>query len=135
MVKLTEEMRDTFSKVKTFSVATASKDGEPNVVPIGMIWLQDDSETIWLADNFMNKTLANLRENPRLSLNVWDRESDLSYQIKCDVEILSEGGEFQQMKDKVKARNPKMPAKNLIRAHVTDVFCTDPGPGAGKRLL
>ena len=52
MVKLDEKMKTAFSKVKIFPVATASKDGVPNVVPIGFCQLVDD-ETIWIADNFM----------------------------------------------------------------------------------
>ena len=70
MAKLTEEMKTAFSKVKVFPVATASKDGIPNVVPIGFCWIVDD-ETVWIADNFMTKSLANLAENPVVALDVW----------------------------------------------------------------
>ena len=63
MVKLTAEMKEAFSKMKIFPVATASKDGTPNVIPLGIVELIDD-ETIWITDNFMNKTLSNLRVNP-----------------------------------------------------------------------
>ena len=69
MVKLNEEMKTAFSKVKTFPVATASKEGVPNVVPIGFCLLVDD-ETIWIADNFMVKSLANLEENPNVAIYV-----------------------------------------------------------------
>jgi len=66
MVKLNEDMKTAFSKVKIFPVATASKEGVPNVVPIGFCLLVDD-ETIWIADNFMVKSLANLEENPKVA--------------------------------------------------------------------
>ena len=36
MVKLTDEMKEDFAKMKIFPFATASKDGEPNVIPIGV---------------------------------------------------------------------------------------------------
>lgn len=55
IVKLSEEMKTAFSKVKIFPVATASNDGIPNVVPIGFCQLVDD-ETIWIVDNFMVKS-------------------------------------------------------------------------------
>ena len=71
MVALTEEMKKAFATVKTFPVATASKDGWPNVVPIGFVELIDD-ETIWIADNFMVKTLANIKENPKVSIYVYE---------------------------------------------------------------
>ncbi len=42
MVKLTADMKETFSKMKVFPVATASKDGTPNVVPLAMVRIVDD---------------------------------------------------------------------------------------------
>jgi predicted pyridoxine 5'-phosphate oxidase superfamily flavin-nucleotide-binding protein len=44
MVKLTDEMKEDFAKMKIFPFATASKDGEPNVIPIGMCNLQEDGK-------------------------------------------------------------------------------------------
>jgi predicted pyridoxine 5'-phosphate oxidase superfamily flavin-nucleotide-binding protein len=74
MVKLTNEMKEDFAKMKIFPFATASKDGEPNVIPIGMCNLQEDGETIWIADNYFNKTRNNLDENPRGAIYVWGPE-------------------------------------------------------------
>ncbi|HNB03165.1 MAG TPA: pyridoxamine 5'-phosphate oxidase family protein, partial [Methanoregulaceae archaeon] len=37
MVKLNDEMKETFAKVKLFPVATASKSGVPNVAPIAFV--------------------------------------------------------------------------------------------------
>ncbi|MFZ0004517.1 MAG: pyridoxamine 5'-phosphate oxidase family protein, partial [Methanoregula sp.] len=59
MAKLTAEMKEAFGKMKIFPVATASKDGTPNVVPIGVVELVSD-DTIWITDNFMHKSLENL---------------------------------------------------------------------------
>ena len=56
MAKLTAEMKEAFRKMKVFPVATASKDGTPNVIPIGIVELVSD-DTIWITDNFMNKSL------------------------------------------------------------------------------
>ena len=63
MVKLTADMKEAFSRMKVFPVATAAKDGTPNVVPLAMVELHTD-DTIWITDNFMNKTMSNLRTNP-----------------------------------------------------------------------
>ena len=63
MVQLTGEMKELFAKVKLFPVATSSKKGIPNVTPIAFVLLIRD-DTIWIADNFMQKTLANVKENP-----------------------------------------------------------------------
>ncbi|MDD3622077.1 MAG: pyridoxamine 5'-phosphate oxidase family protein [Methanofollis sp.] len=134
MVKLNEEMKEAFSKVRVFPVATASKDGVPNVVPIGFCMLVDD-ETIWIADNFMKKTLANVKENPKLSLYLWGPEVKGCFQIKGDVKVVSEGEDFQKMREVVLAKMSKAPAKNLLVVKVTDVFTCTPGPNAGDKLL
>ncbi|QSZ68320.1 pyridoxamine 5-phosphate oxidase [Methanofollis aquaemaris] len=134
MVKLNEEMKEAFSKVRVFPVATASKDGVPNVVPIGFCMLIDD-ETIWIADNFMKKTLANVEENPKLSLYLWGPEVKGCFQIKGDVKVVSEGEDFQKMREIVLAKMSKAPAKNLLVVKVTDVYTCTPGPDAGAKLL
>ncbi|MBQ8373497.1 MAG: pyridoxamine 5'-phosphate oxidase family protein [Candidatus Methanomethylophilaceae archaeon] len=74
MSKLTQEMLDEMKKQGVFSFATASKDGVPNVVPVGMLFVGDDGK-IWLVVNFLNKTLANLRENPKAAFYIWNPEA------------------------------------------------------------
>ncbi|WP_455565218.1 pyridoxamine 5'-phosphate oxidase family protein [Methanosarcina barkeri] len=95
MVKLDEKMKTAFSKVKIFPVATASKDGIPNVVPIGFCQLVDD-ETIWISDNFMSKSLANLKENPNVAVYVWGPDTGGCFQIKGKAEIISSGDKFEK---------------------------------------
>jgi predicted pyridoxine 5'-phosphate oxidase superfamily flavin-nucleotide-binding protein len=134
MVKLTEEMKTAFSKVKIFPVATASKEGVPNVVPIGFCQLVDD-ETIWIADNFMVKSLANLEENPNVAIYVWGPETGGCFQIKGKATLISSGEKFDKMKAIVQAAKPGLPAKTLIEVGISDVFQCAPGPAAGKKLL
>lgn len=132
MVKLNDNVKDVLQKIRIFPLATASAKGEPNVVPIGMLMLKDD-ENIWVVDNFMCKTLENVKENPRASFYIWDPESENSYQIKGTVTIENSGADYEGAK---KSANEKgYPAKNLLKMKVTDVFCVKPGPAAGKKLL
>jgi hypothetical protein len=134
MVKLNEEMKNAFSKVKIFPVATASREGVPNVVPIGFCQIVDD-ETIWIADNFMAKSLANLEENSNVAIYVWGPDTGGCFQIKGETEIISSGEKFEEMKAIVHTAKPGLPAKNLIEVRVTEVFQCAPGPDAGKKLL
>ncbi|GAB7015523.1 pyridoxamine 5'-phosphate oxidase family protein [Methanogenium cariaci] len=134
MTALTEEMKTAFATIKAFPVATASKDGWPNVVPIGFVELVDD-ETIWIADNFMKKTLANIRENPKLSIYVWGPETKGCFQIKGDVELKTEGPDFAKMQETVRAKMAQAPAKGLMIVKIREVFQCSPGPGAGDKLL
>lgn len=134
MVALTEEMKAAFATMKAFPVATASKDGWPNVVPIGFVELVDD-DTIWIADNFMKKTLANIKENPRISLSVWGPETKGCFQIKGDAELMTEGPEFAKMQETVWAKMAQAPAKGLIIMKIREAYTCNPGPDAGKKLL
>ena len=134
MVKLDEKMKTAFSKVKIFPVATASKDGIPNVVPIGFCQLVDD-ETIWIADNFMLKSLANLKENSHVAIYIWGPDTGGCFQIKGKADVIDSGEKFEKMRSIVHEKNPGAPAKTLIEVKITEVFQCAPGPGAGQKLL
>jgi len=134
MVKLTAEMKEAFGKMKIFPVATASKDGTPNVIPIGIVELVSD-DTIWITDNFMNKTLSNLRVNPKIAFYVWGPEIKGCYQVKGVAAIRSSGKEYDEMKAKINLKNPALPARSLIIVKITEVFECQPGPKAGAKLL
>lgn len=134
MVKLSEEIKTAFSKVKIFPVATASNEGIPNVVPIGFCQLVDD-ETIWIVDNFMLKSLANLKENPNVAIYVWGPDTGGCFQIKGKANIIDSGEKFEKMRSIVNTAKPGLPAKTLVEVEITEVFQCAPGPGAGKKLL
>ncbi|RXA19467.1 pyridoxamine 5-phosphate oxidase [Methanosarcina sp. MSH10X1] len=135
MVKLTDEMKEDFAKMKVFPFATASKSGEPNVIPIGLCILQEDGETIWIADNYFLKTRKNLDENPRGSIYVWGPEIKACYQIKGDIEIKTEGEDYEDMYKMVKAKSEKFPAKALVVMKITEVYDCKPFTEPGKRIL
>jgi predicted pyridoxine 5'-phosphate oxidase superfamily flavin-nucleotide-binding protein len=134
MVKLNDEMKAVFSKVKLFPIATASKDGVPNVVPIAFVQLVGD-DTLWIGDNYMVKSLANVRENPHLAVYVYDPEVKRCFQIKGNVQVLTSGADFEKMKGIIKAKNEKYPAKALLIVKITEVFECTPGATAGKKML
>jgi uncharacterized protein len=134
MVKLTAEMKEALGKMKVFPFATASKDGTPNVIPLGIVWLIDD-DTIWVVDNFMNKSLSNLRLNPKVAFYVWGPEIKGCFQIKGVAAIKTSGKEFDEMKERVNQKNPALPARSLVVIKITEVFECQPGPKAGMKLL
>ncbi|NYT05383.1 MAG: pyridoxamine 5-phosphate oxidase [Methanomicrobiales archaeon] len=133
MARLTDEMKEIFKKSTVWPLATASKSGEPNVAPMKAVWLVDE-ETIWIADNYMKKTLANLMENPRAALYCWGAETGGCLEIKGDVAILTAGPDYEKMRADMRAKSEKFPAKSLIVISITDIFTCNPGPGAGDRL-
>jgi hypothetical protein len=133
MAKLTDEMKAVFAKNKIFPVATASKAGVPNVAPIAFVQIVG-SDTIWLGDNYMVKTLANVKENPKMAIYFWDPDTKKCFQVKGTVEVKTSGPDYEKVKAMIKAKNEKYPAKGLLVMKVTDAFECTPGPAAGKKV-
>ena len=134
MVRLTADMKEAFSKMKVFSVATASKDGTPNVVPLAMVRLVDD-ETIWITDNFMNKSMSNLRVNPKVAIYIWGPEIKGCFQIKGVTSIKNSGPEYEEMKADINRKRPELPARSLVIVKITEVYECKPGPTAGAKII
>ena len=134
MVRLTADMKEAFSKMKVFPVATATKDGAPNVVPLAMVRLVDD-ETIWITDNFMNKSMSNLRVNPKVAIYIWGPEIKGCFQIKGVTSIKNSGPEYDEMKADINRKRPELPARSLVIVKITEVYECKPGPTAGAKII
>lgn len=133
MVTLTAEMKEVFAKNKIFAIATATKTGLPNVAPMATVQIVAD-DTIWIGDNYMVKTLANVKENPRMALYVWDPEKKRCFQFKGDVTVKTSGPDYEKIKAQIKAKGPHYPAKGLLIVKITEVFDCTPGSNAGKKI-
>lgn len=69
-VQLSEDMKEVLrSNICYF--ATSSKDGKPNVVPVGLVEPLSDSEVLVMDVRF-NKTRKNLEEIPEVAIAVAD---------------------------------------------------------------
>ena len=134
MPKLTDNVKEIFNKTGIYSVATASKDGLPNVVPIHFVKLYDGEDTILLVDNFMNKTIKNLEENPRIAISVWDQNQKAAYQLKGEATIVKSGKPFDDAVAWVQKVMPALNTKSAILLKVTNVYNCQPGPDLGKEL-
>jgi len=134
MVRLTTEMKEVFGQQKVFAAATASKNGIPNVAPVATVQLVAD-DTIWIGDNYMVKTLANVKENPHLALYIWDPDKKRCFQIKGSVMVKTSGAEYEKIRARIKEKGPHYPAKGLLIVTITEVYECTPGSSAGKKIL
>ena len=134
MVKFDADMKSEFQKLKTIYLATASKKGVPNVVPIGAMFLIDD-ETLWVIDNFMKKTMENVKENPVASFDIWNPDGTMSWQVKCDVRYENSGAEYEKARDMMHQKRADLPAKGLLKLTFKEIYQVKPGPGAGDLIL
>ena len=131
MAKLTPEILEQMKNQKVYAVATASKDGVPNVVPVGMLIPQEDG-TIWIIDNYFDKTLANMRENPKAAFYVWNPECTESWQIKGSLKIEDSGADYEAAVAFAHSIKEIFPAKHLVKMTVDEVYYVTPGDHAGK---
>jgi len=132
MVKLSAEIKESLAATKLVYLATATKKGVPNAVPIGAFKLLDDG-TMLISDQFFNKTLANLKENPHAAVTFWGEKG--GFQIKGTTTIHTSDAIFKEDAAWVKELKPNLVAKSAIVLTITDVFQVKPGPGAGQKIL
>ncbi|MDD3978083.1 pyridoxamine 5'-phosphate oxidase family protein [Methanomicrobium antiquum] len=134
MVKLNAEVKEAFLKSKVIPLATASKDNVPNVAPMASLYLKDD-ETIWILNNYMNKTATNIKETKKAAVYIYGEGIKGCFQIKGDAELISTGADYEEAKKMFLAKKPNFPAKELLIIKITDVFNCSPGQGAGDKIL
>jgi adenylate cyclase len=72
-------------------ISTCSKDGEPNVTGVSIVHLLSPTR-VGVSCQFMNKTLRNLRENPKAQIAVLEPTTLAEYLLELDFEGLVEGG-------------------------------------------
>ena len=134
MVQLTDDLIEAFNAIRVIPFATAGIDGAPNVAPMAGKELVN-RDTILVMDNFMQKTVANIRENPRAAIYLWGEGVTGCFQIHGDVTYVTEGEQFEAFRQKTLARMPKAPAKGMLVIKITDVYTCSAGPGAGDKIL
>jgi predicted pyridoxine 5'-phosphate oxidase superfamily flavin-nucleotide-binding protein len=136
MAKMTDRMKEVFTKVPAVVLATATGDGTPNAVPVGAKQIIDD-ETILLSDQFFNKTLANMKTNPKVSVSFW--EGHEGYQLKGSIVIETSGPRFEETAKWIEELGNKagfpLKSKGAVILKIDEIYGVSPGPGAGKQLV
>ncbi len=135
MAQMTERMIEVFNKVPTAILATATADGTPNAVPVGAKKIIDN-ETILISDQFFNKTLANLKANPKVAVTYW--EGHEGYQLKGTITIETSGERYEETAAWIEEMGNKagfpLKSKGAVILKIDEIYGLAPGPGAGKKL-
>jgi predicted pyridoxine 5'-phosphate oxidase superfamily flavin-nucleotide-binding protein len=131
MARLTSEMRAMFERQLSV-IATASKDGTPNIGPKGSMHVFDD-ETLAYSEGTGEKTLRNLQQNPKVAVMVVDREKTDGYQIKGTAELLTSGDFFEQVAKKQEERKRPRP-KSVVKIRIEEIYSVKPGM-TGKKIV
>jgi predicted pyridoxine 5'-phosphate oxidase superfamily flavin-nucleotide-binding protein len=133
MAKITEEMKEVAGKTKGFAVATATKDGDPHVIPVlfGSVLSEDE---ILLVAVFMKKTIENIEANPKVAVSIWDIDSVKGYEFKGNARVETSGKIFEDSNKMVKSKRPQLSAKAVVIVKVDSIYVRSPGPEAGKQV-
>jgi len=113
MSKLSEEIKTMIAEIRPGIIATASRDGKPNVSAKGSFRVLDDDHVIF-ADIDSPRTIANLKENPYVSTLVVHPRTLKGCRIWGKGEIITSGALFDQM-------NKEFTEKGLKVNHVVKI--------------
>jgi len=133
MVSIPKYVQD-FLPGKLAWVATASRDGQPNVTPKGSLKLLDEHHVLF-ADLFSLKTRKNLEENAKVAVTVVDTATAKGYQLKGIAEVVTSGPLLEETSKQLK-ESPKglPPLHHVVKITVESVFDQSVGPDAGKQI-
>jgi predicted pyridoxine 5'-phosphate oxidase superfamily flavin-nucleotide-binding protein len=134
MVNMPENVIEHIKANKTVVLATVSEDGIPNAVPNMFVEVKSP-DTILIGDNFFKKTAANLKKpNSQIAICSWVSTKE-GYQIKGVANYVTSGPNYEAMKQIIKSRSDKLPAKGCVIMNVTEVYDLAAGPNAGNKIV
>src|SRR6266516_1929954 len=110
---LTEDMKRVVREQKLGFIATVCPDGTPNLSPKGTTAVLDD-DRLFFADLCSPGTMANLKHNPVLEINVVDVVARKGYRFKGTATIVSEGPLYEQLLETARERE----VDHLVRSFV-----------------
>jgi hypothetical protein len=93
--KLSEQMKALVERQRLGFVATVCPDGTPNLSPKGTVCVLDDEHLIF-ADIRSPGTVANLRSNSSIEVNIVDPFVRKGYRFKGTARVLETGVEFDR---------------------------------------
>jgi len=118
MAKLSDEAKKIIADFGPALIATASKEGKPNVSPKGSFRILDDEHVVF-ANIASPRTIANLRENPQLTAIIFDRSTRKGCRIWGKAEILDSGDLFDSFSSEFAPRG--MEVKQIVQVVIEEV--------------
>lgn len=114
---LTEDMKRVVREQRLGFVATVAPDGRPNLSPKGTTAVWDDDHLVF-ADIHSPGTVANLRENPAVEINVVDPLSRRGYRFRGTATVLSEGPELEKVRRFYRKGGTKSTVRHAVLVRV-----------------
>jgi len=117
---ITQEIKDFLNLQKLGYVATVTSDGKPNISPKGTIigWTE---EMLAFADIRSPDTMENLKDNPRMEINVIDPLLRKGYLFEGTARIISDGTIYEEILDYYRTHGIKSPINSIVLVDVSNV--------------
>ena len=114
---LTPDMQRVVTEQQLGFIATVTPDGKPNLSPKGSTKVFDADHLIF-ADICSPATVANLRANPAIEINVVDPIVRKGYRFKGTAEVFGEGPRFDALLAWMRANGSTNPILHVVLVHV-----------------
>lgn len=128
--RLSEEAKRIVSATTPAFVATASKNGRPNVSPKGSFKVIDD-EHVAFAEIASPNTIANIRENPQVEVLVFNPDTWGGCRIRGRAEILESGDLVESFRAQFAPM--KMRVRSVVKIAVEEVVMMPPMKAGSKK--
>jgi predicted pyridoxine 5'-phosphate oxidase superfamily flavin-nucleotide-binding protein len=115
---LTPDMKHLLDQQRLGFVATVNPDGTPNLSPKGTTAVWDDDHLVF-ADIHSPGTIANLRLNPHVEVNVVDPFVRKGYRFKGTAEVLTVGVQFDALLAFYRQRGARAEIRAIVRIEIT----------------
>jgi predicted pyridoxine 5'-phosphate oxidase superfamily flavin-nucleotide-binding protein len=114
---LTNDMKRVVKEQRLGFVATVCADGTPNLSPKGTTAVWDDDHLLF-ADIQSPRTIANLKLNPAVEINVVDPLVRKGYRFKGTASIITSGPVFEQTLESFEKRGVVSKIRAIVLVNV-----------------
>ncbi|OGK77488.1 MAG: pyridoxamine 5-phosphate oxidase [Candidatus Rokubacteria bacterium GWA2_70_23] len=122
MALLPEEIKPAMQGVIPSDVVTCARDGTPNTTAISQVYYVD-ADHVALSHQFFNKTVRNVRENPRAAVWLISPKTFDSWDLEVEFERSETSGPvFETMDMQVEAIASMVGMKGIFKLRAADIY-------------
>ncbi len=124
-MSMNPEVLNAFQTAPLCYLAT-SRNGEPNVVPVGFKWI--DADCLLIADLFFGKTRANLDDNLRVAVSVGLLNPKRGFQVKATAKVHRNGPVFERVCQLLHSSGVDARPVAALEIPFEEIYALDPRP-------
>jgi len=122
MALLPEEIKPAMQGVIPSDVVTCARDGTPNTTAISQVYYVD-ADHVALSHQFFNKTVRNVRENPRAAVWLMSPKTFDSWDLEVEFERSETSGPvFETMDMQIEAIASMVGMKGIFKLRAADIY-------------